>query len=159
MKAAAIVHPKLAEASFVRAIRPLLTSPGNYEKAGVRLVAFSFPYLDVELDWYRQGTNLRLRVDGTDFPYRPVCGWWIDINGAPLLQGTQQVPAGAGFHTSDQDGKPSCWFCFRGWGEYHNHSSHQDISWASIRREPRYSVLQLITQLAHDLNGNGVMKV
>lgn len=159
MSAAAIVHPKLAKISFEKAIRPLLTSPEKYEKAGVRFLAFSFPYLDVELDWHLHQTKIQLRVDGTDFPYRPVGGWWIDTNGSPLQQGSQKVPGGNGFHTSDQDGKSRCWFCFRGWRDYHDHSSHQDLSWASIRPDPRYSVLQLVMQLMTDLNGMGVGKV
>lgn len=155
MNAAAIVHPKLAEASFERAIRPLLTVPEKFEKAGIKLVAFSFPYLDVELNWLLYGTKMQLRVDGTDFPYRPVGGWWIDSNGVSLLQCSHQLPCSNGFHVLDQDGRPNCWFCFKGWREYHNHSSHQDISWASIRRDPRYSVLQLVMQLNKDLNGRG----
>lgn len=158
MKTAAIVHPKLAKASFEKAIRPLLTAPEKYEKVGVRLLAFSFPHLDVELDWYLHETKIRLRVDGTDFPYRPVGGWWIDSDGTPLQQGAQKVAGSNGFHNADQDGKPSCWFCFRGWREYHNHTSHQDISWASIRRDSRYSVLQLVMQLTKDLNGTGVTR-
>lgn len=152
MKAAAIVHPKLAKASFERAIQPLLTAPEKFEKAGIKLLAFSFPYLDVELDWHLHACKIRLRVDGTDFSYRPVGGWWIDQSNNPLLPGLQKVPSGNGFHTNDQDGKPSCWLCFRGWREYHDHSSHQDISWASIRRDSRYSVLQLLMQLARELN-------
>lgn len=158
MKAAAIVHPKLAKACFEKAIRPLLTAPEKFERVGVRFLAFSFPHLDVELDWHLHGTKIQLRVDGTDFPYRPVGGWWIDSDGTPLLQGSQKVAGSNGFHIADQDGQPSCWFCFRGWREYHNHTSHQDISWASIRRDSRYSVLQLVMQLAKDLNGTGVIK-
>lgn len=158
MNAAAIVHPKLAKASFEKAIRPLLIAQGKYEKVGVQLLAFSFPYLDVELDWHLHQTKIQLRVDGTDFPYRPVGGWWIDANGAALLLGSQKVPGGSGFHTSDQDGRSRCWFCFRGWRDYHDHTSHQDISWASIRHDPRYSVLQLVMQLMTDLNGTGVTK-
>lgn len=158
MSAAAIVHPKLAQASFERAIQPLLTKRELYEKVGVKFVAYSYPYLDVELDWYRHGTKLILRVEGTDYRYRPVSGWWIDSAGNPLQQGQQKVPAGHGFHTTDQDSRPRCWFCFRGWREYHDHSSHQDLSWASIRRNPRYSVLQLILQLHKDLNLTGVQR-
>lgn len=158
MKTAAIVHPKLAKACFEKAIQPLLTVPEKFEKVGVKFLTFSFPYLDVELDWYHHGTKIQLRVDGTDFPYRPVGGWWIDSNGTPLLQGSQKVPCNGGFHIADQDNKSCCWFCFRGWREYHNHGGHQDISWASIRRDSRYSVLQLVMQLAKDLNGAGVMK-
>ena len=159
MSAAAIVHPKLAKACFEKAIRPLLTASGKFEKVGVRFLAFSFPYLDVELDWHLHQTKIQLRIDGTDFPYRPVSGWWIDSDRAPLLQGSQQVPIGNGFHTSDQDGKSRCWFCFRGWRDYHDHTSHQDISWASIRRDSRYNVLQLVMQLTKDLNGTGVTRV
>lgn len=159
MSVAAIVHPKLATASLKRVIRPLLTGPEKFETLGIRLLNFSFPYLDVELDWHLYGVKLRLRIDGTDFPYRPVGGWWIDSRGVPLLQGSQQVPCNNGFHVVDQDNQPNCWFCFKGWREYHNHSGHQDISWASIRRDSRYSVLQLVMQLTKDLNGIGVMKV
>lgn len=158
MSAAAIVHPQLAEASFVKAIRPLLAGPEKFEKLGIKLRNFSFPYLDVELDWRLYDTRLRLRVDGTDFPYRPVGGWWIDQNGMPLLPGSQQVPANNGFHNADQDGQPCCWFCFKGWREYHDHTSHQDVSWATIRRDGRYSVLQLVMQLHKDVNGMGVVK-
>ena len=87
MSAAAIVHPKLAKASFEKALRPLLTAQGNFEKVGVRFLAFSFPYLDVELDWHLHQTKIQLRIDGTDFPYRPVSGWWIDSDQARLSQG------------------------------------------------------------------------
>jgi hypothetical protein len=159
MKTAVIVHPKLAKASFEKAIQPILTSLEKYEKIGIKFLAFSFPYFDVELNWHLHGSRIQLRIDGTDFPYRPVSGWWIDQNNTPLLPGLQQVASGNGFHTNDQDGKPNCWFCFRGWREYHNHSSHQEISWASIRRDSRYSVLQLVMQLVKDLNNTGVMKI
>jgi hypothetical protein len=156
---AAIVHPKLAKRSFERAIRSLLNSPEKLGKAGVKLCAYSFPHLDVELNWHLYGIQLQLRVDGTDFPYRPVSGWWIDSNKVPLLPGFQQVPGGNGFHTNTQDGQPGCWFCFKGWREYHNHAGHQDLSWASIRRDGRYNVLQLVMQLSKDLNGMGVSRV
>lgn len=158
MSTAAIVHPKLAQSSFERAIRPLLTQPELYAKAGIKLLAYAFPYLDIEVAWYRQGTTLRLRVDGTDYRFRPVGGWWIDASGMPLKQG-QQVPAGNGFHVQRENGEQRCWFCFPGWREYHDHSSHQDISWASLRRDASYGVLQLLLQLHKDLNSTGVMRV
>lgn len=158
MSAAAIVHPMLAQSSFGRAIQPLLTKPEKFETLGIKLLDFSFPYLDVELDWHLQSAKLALRVDGTDFPYRPVGGWWIDLNGAPLLPGSQQVPGGNGFHLGYQDGQPGCWFCFKGWREYHDHAGHQDVSWASIRRDTRYSVLQMVMQLHKDLNSVGVCR-
>lgn len=159
MSAAAIVHPELARASFERAIRPLLIGPEKFEKLGIKLLNFSFPHLDVELSWHSKGAAIALRVDGTDFPYRPVSGWWIDPDGAPLLAGVGKVPAGNGLHPSPrEDGQQRCWFCFRGWREYHDHSSHQDLSWASIRRDSRYSVLQLVAQLHKDMNlaGTGI---
>lgn len=158
MNAAAIVHPALAQASFEKAIRPLLTAPEKFEMLGIKLLDFSFPYLDVELNWHLHGTQLRLRVDGTDFPYRPVGGWWIDQHGTPVPPGSQLVASGNGFHNADQDGKPRCWFCFKGWREYHDHTSHQDVSWATIRRDGRYSLLQLVMQLHKDVNSTGVMK-
>lgn len=152
----AIVHPQLAKASFGRAIQPLLTGARNYELLGIKLLNFSYPYLDVEIDWRVRGAPVRLRVDGTDFPYRPISGWWIDNDGQKLQAGSGRVPEGYGFHTSNQYGGPGCWFCFRGWREYHDHTSHQDTSWASIRDDKRYSVLQLILQLHKDLNQTGV---
>jgi hypothetical protein len=149
---AAVVHPRLARASFERAIRPLLIGREKFEQIGFMLLDFSFPFLDVELRWHARGTSVRLRVDGSEFSYLPVSGWWIDETGAKLLPGRSLVPAGNGFHTADQDGRPACWFCFLGWREYHDHTSHQNVSWASIRRDPRYSPLQLIAQLHKDLN-------
>lgn len=153
---AAIVHPRLAHASFARAIRPLLTGREKFEQIGITLLDFSFPYLDVELRWHARATSVRLRVDGTEYPYLPVRGWWIDKVGAKLPPGRSLVPCGNGFHTADQDGQPACWFCFLGWREYHDHTSHQDMSWASIRRDARYSPLQLISQLHKDLNSPSV---
>lgn len=156
MSTAAIVHPKLAHASFERAIRPLLTGGEVFEKLGVTLLDFSFPYLDVKLDWRTRSASIRLRVDGTDFPYRPVGGWWIDEQGAVLVSGGGKVPSGNGFHTGRADGAPGCWFCFKGWREYHDHSSHQDLSWASLRDDKRYAVPQLVLQLHKDLNQPGL---
>ena len=156
MSAAAVVHPELAQAGFEDAIQPLLDNPERYGKFGVRFVDFAFPYLDVDLDWRAQGRVIRLRVDGTDYPYRPVEGWWIDGAGQRLLAGTRQVPSGNGFHTQDQRQQQKCWLCFLGWRSYHDYSTHQQISWASIRRDPRYSVLQQLIQLVTELNKTGV---
>lgn len=156
---AAIVHPKLAAASFERAIRPLLTQHEVYGSAGVRFVAFHYPYLDVDLVWHVRQRDIRLRVDGTDYPYRPVSGFWIDSAGERLLPGAGLVPQGAGFHECDQRGKPGPWFCFKGWREYHDHQGHQDVNWSSIRYDRRYAVLQLIQQLQSDLNKTGVTQV
>ena len=158
MTKAAIVHPRVSERIFSMAIRPLLSEPETYAKAGLTLVAFAYPYLDLELDWHRHGSSIRLRVDGMDFSYRPVGGWWIDPSGQPLNQGANLVPSNNGFHILRESGEQRCWFCFPGWREYHDHSSHQDVSWASLRRDRGYSVLQLVAQLHQDLNAPGVMK-
>lgn len=158
MNAAAIVHPELARATFERSIRPLLDRPDVYQQAGIRLVKYTYPFLDVELDWHRLGAKIILRVDGTDYNYRPVSGHWIDSAGASLGQGNAGIPHGAGFHLSDADNKSRSWFCFLGWREYHDHTSHQDRSWNSIRCDTRYSVLQIIQQLLTDLNSVGVQK-
>jgi len=152
MTGAVIVHPKLARAGFTKTIRPLLDKPEKFGKVGVRLVGFAFPHLDVELAWHTQGRAILLRVDGTDYPYRPVGGWWISSTGERLTSGLQQVPCGPGFHTQDLNGRPHPWFCFRGWREYHDHPGHQDMSWSALRRTGGYSVLALISQLHTDLN-------
>jgi len=158
MNTAVIVHPKLAQACFENAIRPLLTTPEVFEKLGIKLLSFSFPFLDLQLDWHATNKSILLRVDGTDFPYRPVGGWWIDLQGNVLLPGGSGVPNSLGFHVPNPPHRPNCWFCFLGWREYHDHPSHQDRSWASLRTDPRYSVLQLVLQLQRDLNkpGTGV---
>ncbi|MHB9835137.1 hypothetical protein Q8F57_009890 [Paraburkholderia terrae] len=158
MKSAAIVHPEVGKKIFARAIRPLLTQADVYSRAGVQLLAFEYPYLDLEIDWRLYGTKIRLRIDGTDYSYRPVGGWWIDSGGNPLHQGAGLVPSGFGFHVQMQSGEQRCWFCFAGWREYHDHISHQDLAWARLRGDGRYSVLQLVTQLQRDLNTQGVMR-
>lgn len=152
MSAPAIVHPKLAETSFERSIQPLLMHKESYGKLGIHLRSFTYPFLDVDLDWRAQRRAVRLRIDATDYPYRPVSGYWIDEDGSLLLSGRGLVPEGAGFHTWDQTGRPATWFCFKGWRAYHDHMSHQDTSWASLRRNHSYAIPQLIQQLHWDLN-------
>lgn len=159
MSAAVIVHPKLASASFEKAIRPLLTGREQFAKVGVHLISYEFPYLDVDLDWPAQGRAIQLRVDCTDYPYRPVGGWWITSDGERQMAGSNLVPSGNGFHPQKQDGQPGPWFCFPGWREYHNHAGHQDVQWAAIRADTRYAVLQLIVQLQRELNKTGVTLV
>ena len=154
MSAAAIVHPKLAQASFDRAIRPLLTCTDQYGQLGIHLRSCSYPFLDVDLDWRAHGRVVKLRVDGTDYPYRPVSGYWIDAHGARLLPGEGRVPSGAGLHVGALDGTAGTWFCFKGWREYHDHPSHQDRSWASLRREGKYAIPQLIQELHWVLNND-----
>jgi len=150
---APIVHPELAKASFGLAVEPLLTHGPLFAKEGIRFVRYDFPLLDLELTWTTRGQRIRLRVDGTDFPYRPVDGWWIDEDGRRLSTG---IPIGAGFHTSNPDGTPRSWFCWLGWAGFHDHPSHQDTSWAAIRNDKDYRVVPLLQRLVRALNGPGV---
>ena len=57
MTAAAIVNRKLAAASFGRSSR---FSPGRNDmrSSGFALVAYSFPFLDVDLDWHARAGHL-----------------------------------------------------------------------------------------------------
>ncbi|ALX10291.1 hypothetical protein P350_01360 [Burkholderia cepacia JBK9] len=158
MSTAAIVNPEKSKDIFTRAIRPLLTEADAYSSAGIKFIAFEYPYLDVELNWHLHNASIRLRVDGTDYSYRPVSGWWIDHTGNPLLPGHGAVPQGYGFHINRFTGEKGCWFCYLGWREYHDHISHQQVSWAALRSQNRYSVVQLIVQLHQDLNRQGVTK-
>lgn len=159
MSTQAIVHPKMAKALVEKAIQPMLTAPMNFEKFGIKFLRFSFPQIDVEFDWHIHDMKIRFRMDASNYPYRPISGWWIDSVGNPLVAGSMNLPSGLGFHPASLDGTPGSWLCFKGWWEYHNHSGHQDVSWAYIRNESRYSILQLIMQLSRDLNNTGVGRV
>ncbi|WP_152552668.1 hypothetical protein [Pandoraea sp. E26] len=158
MSTAAIVNPEKSKDIFTRAIRPLLSEADAYSSAGIVVIAFEYPYLDVELGWHLHGTSIRLRIDGTDYSYRPVRGWWIDHAGNPLLSGRGSVPNGPGFHHHRVTDEPGCWFCFLGWREYHDHPGHQQVSWAALRSQKRYGVCGLIAQLHQDINRPGVTK-
>ena len=148
-----IVYPRLASASFGRAISPLLGDPELYESQGIRLLRYDYPILDVELTWERRETTLILRVLATDFNYRPIKGWWIKSDGSPLVSGSSLVPAGRGFHASSRpDGQPGGWFCYPGWSEWHDHNGHhREKSWASLRSDPACAPLALIAQLHSNL--------
>lgn len=158
MKPAAIVHPKLAEASFERAIRPLLEKPDVFKSIGVALRGYAFPFLDVGLFWKRPNLQMGLRVDGSNYSYRPIHGWWIDDQGNPLVHPcSPRLPQGHGFQPQGRpDGQPGPWLCFAGWRDYHDHSSHQDRSWAFLRGKKEFSVLSVIQQLHSELNREGV---
>lgn len=153
MKRPPIVHPELAKASFDLAVEPLLTHGPLFAKEGIRLVHYEFPSLDLELTWKASGHPIRLRVDGTDFPYRPIDGWWTDENGGRLAT---RIPCGAGFHIADPDGTSRAWFCWLGWAGFHDHQSHQDTSWATIRNDKDYRVIPLLQRLVRALNEPGV---
>lgn len=156
MNRAPIVHPELAQASFDLAITSLLTHGALFVNEGLRVVRYDFPYLDVELAWTAQQQSLLLRVDGTDFAYRPIDGWWIDAQGQRLVSG---IPQGNGFHTQTYEGTPRAWFCWLGWAGYHDHPSHQDTSWAAIRQDKIYRVVPLLQRLVRALNSPGVQRV
>lgn len=153
MNRASIVHPELAKASFGLAVEPLLVHGHLFAKEGIRLVRYEFPLLDLELTWTTRGQPIRLRVDGEDFPYRPINGWWTDEAGRRLSTG---IPNGAGFHTANPDGTPRAWFCWLGWAGFHDHPSHQDTSWAAVRDDKDYRVVPLLQRLVRALNGPGV---
>lgn len=129
-----------------------------YAQLGVQVVRHEFPHFDVELGWHRFQTTLRLRVEATNYSYRPVRGWWVDAAGATLLPGHGAVPTNEGFHNSRPDGTPGCWFCFPGWQDYHDHTSHQDVSWAAIRNDPSFSVPALIMRIHNEINGEKVQR-
>lgn len=155
-----IVHPVLARARFERSIVALLESPSMYEKAGLRKIHYEFPILIVELHSRRHERWLRLRVDATDYDYRPLQGWWVDAQGAPLVAGSSLVPQGAGFQINPAPNQERrCWFCFKGWRDWHDHSSHQDTAWAAIRPQKEFSPLALLLQLISDFNNPNVALV
>lgn len=153
-----IVHPRLAQACFEAAIAPMRRNPQDYAKLGVKLVRYGFPYLDIELDWHRFQSTLHMRVEATNYCYRPIRGWWINASGDTLLPGQGVMPINAGFHPSRADGTPGGWFCFAGWQDYHNHSSHQDLAWAAIRNDPGFSVPALIMRIHNEVNSEQVQR-
>jgi hypothetical protein len=125
-----------------------------YAAVGIHVREADYPIIVADLEWHLHGRQLRLKVDATDWNYRPPKGWWIDAVGGPLKIG---VPAGLGFQVGgDVFGENRTWFCFPGWREYHDHTSHQTPTWASIRRRPQFRLTGLIVQLAADLNKSGV---
>lgn len=156
MNRAPIVHPELAQASFDLAIAPLLNHGALFANEGLRLFRYEFPYLDLELAWAAQQRSLLLRVDGTNFAYRPIDGWWIDAQGERLATG---IPEGAGFHVRTVEGAARAWFCWLGWAGFHDHPGHQDTSWAAIRQDKTYRVVPLLQRLVQALNGPGVQCV
>lgn len=153
-----IVHPRLSEERFTKAIEPLLAQPTLFEGVGVRLVRYVHPRLYVDLRWNRHDRWVRLCVDAMDFNYRPLSGWFVDEAHAPLLAGRSLAPAGLGFQPQGPPfGEPRGWFCFRGWREYHEHESHcQEAPWSTFRADPKYGPLGLIKQLQSDLQRDGV---
>jgi len=151
-----IVHPLLAEQRFSRALRALLGKPASFAAVGINLVEYRFPYLYTDLDIPAHHRQLRLRVDGSDYDYRPVDGRWVNTNGEILRQGSGCVPSNNGFHPEPMEGWDGPWLCFIGWSSWHNHPSHQDTPWQTIRSSPDFSPVALIRQLHADLNKPGI---
>lgn len=156
-----IVDKRLSKAWFDRETMPLLQSSDHYFKAGVKVITVEFPIVEVSLWWKRLGHEIRLRIETPDYNYLPVRGYWVDDNGTPLLKGRGLIPTGLGFQTEDSHphGVRRVWFCFRGWREYHDHQSHQNVPWASIRQNAQYCIPALILQLNSDLNRAEVTEV
>jgi len=159
MTGVVFVHPNLARKALELSIAPLFSSHEVFRAIGIELLEYQFPEVDLLLTWPLHNCELRLRVDASNYSYRPIDGWWIGEDSCPLPSGAGRVPQGNGFHTQRLNGDVRSWFCFPGWQEYHNHPSHQDISWASIRNQPQYCVSALISNLRVDLNRPNTGKV
>lgn len=148
-----IVNPRLSRARFNREVEQLLAAPDSFASTGKKLVKCEFPTLDVELMWDAAGRSVILHIEAEDYNYLPVRGWWVDELGAPVLVGAQRIPSTRGFQVNPNPyGEPKAWFCFRGWREFHDHESHQNVPWVSIRGRPEFQILGIIAQLHSDLN-------
>ncbi|MBI2412877.1 MAG: hypothetical protein HYV24_06685 [Deltaproteobacteria bacterium] len=153
-----IVDKSLSKAKFEKETSSLVSNPEQYAKTGLRLLRIEFPILEVALWWRKHEREILLRVIAEDYNYLPIYGYWIDQNGSPLRKGSGRVPIDLGFHVEDSHphNLQRSWFCFKGWREYHDHESHQDIAWPSLRDNKQYRMMNLILQLLSDLNRPGV---
>lgn len=152
-----IVDRALSQGRFERDIAPLVRDPTAFARAGLRLVDVTFPVIKVALWWPGQGRDLIVHIQADDYDYLPVQGWWVDEAGTTLQVGSRLVPVGNGFQGNPNTyGLSKTWFCFPGWREYHDHPSHQNLPWPSIRHNRQYRILGLLTQLRADLNRPGV---
>ena len=124
----------------------------SFEQIGIRFVEYNFPKLIVGL--CKDNLEILLHIDASNYDYLPVRGWWVDKNDNPLKHG---IPLNKGFHYGqhphDED---RSWLCFKGWREYHDHPSHQNVSWYVLKHNPDYKPLGLLTQLVKNLNGSGI---
>ena len=154
-RAVTIVDPVLSRLRFEQGIADIRQRPDVYARMGIRLVECEFPYLTVSLRQRESGTELRLRVAADNYDHLPPRGWWVDHAGLPLRP--NMVPEGGGFQRPpNPNDEKRGWLCFPGWREYHDHPSHQGVSWHAVRDDEEYSLAGTIVQLAHDLNGSGV---
>ena len=150
-----IVDPALSRGRYDRDLRPVFDSHGSYQQVGVELLVANFPHT-----WFRLagplGHDLVLYVEATDYSYRPVTGWWVIEAGSTdaLLE---HFPSGAGFAGPHApDGSLRTWFCFPGWRDYHDHTSHVDPPWSAFRPSQSYRLPAIVLQLRTDLNKPGV---
>lgn len=149
-----IVDPQLSRMWFDEATDSVAGS-GHYAELGIRVVSRSFPAMIVEFDWKAAGRRILLHVHADNYDYRPPRGWWVDESGAPLKAG--RVPAGGGLQPPPNPyGEDRSWLCLPGWREYHDHHSHQDNTWQSIKHRKEYGLSGLLVQLQQCLNGEGV---
>jgi hypothetical protein len=152
-----IVDRALARARFDRDITPALAQPETFARAGLHILDTAFPTLKVGLWWRAQGHELIVHVQADEYDYLPVQGWWVDDNDIPLCAGSGRIPVGGGFQANPTSrGLGRSWFCFPGWREYHEHPSHQDRPWSSLRHQPQLRILGVVEQLRTDLNKPGV---
>ena len=97
-----------------------------------------------------------LHIQADNYDYLPIRGWWVDKNDRPLKQ-EEKIPKGNGFHINNNPYREEkSWLCFYGWREYHDHQSHQKVSWISIKDKNEYRFLGIIQKLLIDLNCAGV---
>ena len=151
-----IVDRALAQARFERDLAAARQQPETFTRAGLRPLAMAFPTLRVGLYWRAQGREIIVHVQADDYDYMPVQGWWVDVHDQPLLRGSGLLPAASGFQLNPTSrGLERSWFCFPGWREYHEHPSHQDRPWSSLRHLPQFRILALLAQLQIDLNKSG----
>ena len=150
-----IVDPVLSKFRFEEGVSTILQSPVAYARVGIRVTECEFPHLTVALKRKSTGAELLLRVGADNYDHLPPRGWWVDGRGLPLRR--DEVPVGGGFQEPPNPyGEKRGWLCFPGWREYHDHPSHHDIPWHSVRDSCGYSLAGSIVRALHDLNGDEV---
>jgi hypothetical protein len=141
---------------FERDTENLRTKATIFGSAGLKPIKIDYPILLIALMWKIQNKEIWLHIEADNYDYQPVRGWWVNEKDEPLRQGGG-IPSGNGFQvTSNPYNEDRSWFCFRGWREYHDHPSHQDIAWASIRNQSEYRLPGIISKLFADLNSQGI---
>jgi hypothetical protein len=148
------MDPELSRRRFERDVEPLL-APG-VAGTGIRVVRFSPPTLIVGVAWPLIDEEMLLCIDGTDYDWSPIEGWWV-TDGTGTVPRMQRIPNGGGFQAAaNMYGDPRSWLCFRGWRAYHEHNGHHIDRWVIHRGDARYRVAALVHQLGADLRKQGV---